>query len=231
MIQMIGVSASYGQGQKPVLNNLNISIEDGEFVLITGESGVGKSTFLKLLLRELKPTEGTLLVDEKEICLLTQKELPYYRRKFGMVFQDYRLIANQNAYENVKLARLAVGNVGKDTETNLCSLFSLLGITDLYKALPEEMSGGQKQKVCLARALANYPKYLLADEPTGNLDPKTSRDIMQLFALIQKQGTTVIVATHDKQYAEGLGYREIVLANTIKHKEEKHENSSIGTCL
>lgn len=218
---MIGVSASYGQGQKPVLNNLNISIEDGEFVLITGESGVGKSTFLKLLLRELKPTEGKLLVDERDICLLTKKELPYYRRKFGMVFQDYRLIANQNAYENVKLARLAVGNVGKDTETNLCSLFSLLGITDLYKALPEEMSGGQKQKVCLARALANYPKYLLADEPTGNLDPKTSRDMMQLFGLIQKQGTTVIVATHDKQYAEGLGYREIVLANTIEHRGEK----------
>ena len=221
MIQMTGVSASYGQGQKPVLSDLNIEIEDGEFVLLTGESGVGKSTFLKLLLRELTPTEGKIFVDEQEISRLTKKELPYYRRRFGMVFQDYRLISNQNAYENVKLARLAVGNVGKDTDVSLCSLFSLLGITDLYKAFPEEMSGGQKQKVCLARALANYPKYLLADEPTGNLDPKTSREIMQLFALIHKQGTTVIVATHDKQYAEGLGYREIVLANHIEHKGEK----------
>ena len=197
MIRFVDVSAGYGTEQEPVFAHFNETIEEGEFVLVTGESGVGKSTFVRLLLCELLPKRG---------------QIPAYRRKLGVVFQDHRLIPDRSAYENVKLARLVAGGRSRDTDQMICSLFSLFGITELYKRYPNEMSGGQQQKVCLARAVMNYPRYLLADEPTGNLDPESSREIMKFFELVHRQGTTVIVVTHDLEAADGLACRRIELS-------------------
>ena len=212
MIRFVDVSAGYQTEQEPVFTNLNETIEDGEFVLVTGESGVGKSTFVRLLLRELMPLAGQVIVDGQDLALMKRRQLPAYRRKLGVVFQDHRLITDQSAYENVKLARLVAGGRGRDTDQMICSLFSLFGITELYKRYPNEMSGGQQQKVCLARAMMNYPRYLLADEPTGNLDPESSREIMKFLELVHRQGTTVIAVTHDLEASEGLACRRIELS-------------------
>ena len=212
MIRFVDVSAGYQTEQETVFTHLNETIEDGEFVLVTGESGVGKSTFVRLLLRELMPLAGQVMVDGQDLTLMKRRQLPAYRRKLGVVFQDHRLIPDQSAYENVRLARLVAGGRGRDTEQMKCSLFSLFGITELYKRYPGEMSGGQQQKVCLARAMMNYPRYLLADEPTGNLDPESSREIMKFLELVHRQGTTVIAVTHDLEAAEGLACRRIELS-------------------
>lgn len=212
MIRFVDVTAGYETLEEPVFEHLNATIEDGEFVLVTGESGVGKSTFIRLLLRELMPSSGQVLVDGQDLSLLDRKQLPVYRRKLGVVFQDHRLVSDRNAYENVKLARLVAGGRSRDADQMISSLFSLFGITELYKRYPDEMSGGQQQKVCLARAIMNYPRYLLADEPTGNLDPESSREIMKFLELIHRQGTTVIVVTHDLEAAEGLACRRIELS-------------------
>ena len=155
---------------------------------------------------------GQVFVDGQDLSLLKRGQIPTYRRKLGVVFQDHRLIPDRSAYENVKLARLVAGGRSRDTDQMICSLFSLFGITDLYKRYPDEMSGGQQQKVCLARAVMNYPRYLLADEPTGNLDPESSREIMKFFELVHRQGTTVIVVTHDLEAADGLACRRIELS-------------------
>nr|DAL45249.1 MAG TPA_asm: putative ATPase involved in cell division [Caudoviricetes sp.] len=212
MIRFVDVSAGYGTEQEPVFTHFSETIEDGEFVLVTGESGVGKSTFVRLLLCELLPLAGQVFVDGQDLSLLKRGQIPVYRRKLGVVFQDHRLIPDRSAYENVKLARLVAGGRRRDTDQMICSLFSLFGITELYKRYPNEMSGGQQQKVCLARAVMNYPRYLLADEPTGNLDPESSREIMKFFELVHRQGTTVIVVTHDLEAADGLACRRIELS-------------------
>ena len=212
MIRFVDVSAGYGTEQEPVFTHFSETIEDGEFVLVTGESGVGKSTFVRLLLCELLPLAGQVFVDGQDLSLLKRGQIPVYRRKLGVVFQDHRLIPDRSAYENVKLARLVAGGRRRDTDQMICSLFSLFGITELYKRYPDEMSGGQQQKVCLARAVMNYPRYLLADEPTGNLDPESSREIMKFFELVHRQGTTVIVVTHDLEAADGLACRRIELS-------------------
>ena len=212
MIRFVDVSAGYGTEQEPVFTHFSETIEEGEFVLVTGESGVGKSTFVRLLLCELLPLAGQVFVDGQDLSLLKRGQIPVYRRKLGVVFQDHRLIPDQSAYENVKLARLVAGGRRRDTDQMICSLFSLFGITELYKRYPNEMSGGQQQKVCLARAVMNYPRYLLADEPTGNLDPESSREIMKFFELVHRQGTTVIVVTHDLEAADGLACRRIELS-------------------
>lgn len=211
MIRFRDVSARYPETQEMVFTQLNEVIDDGEFVLVTGESGVGKSTFIRLLLRELAPVSGSVTVDGQDLAALTRRQLPYYRRRLGVVFQDFRLVPELNAYENVKLARLAAGGADKKTDQMICSLFSTLGISELYRRLPREMSGGQQQKVCLARAMVNYPEYLLADEPTGNLDPVSAREIMQFLELVNRQGTTVIVVTHDMEAAAGMDCRQIRL--------------------
>lgn len=212
MIRFVDVSAGYGTEQEPVFTHFSETIEDGEFVLVTGESGVGKSTFVRLLLCELLPLAGQVFVDGQDLSLLKRGQIPVYRRKLGVVFQDHRLIPDRSAYENVKLARLVAGGRRRDTDQMICSLFSLFDITELYKRYPNEMSGGQQQKVCLARAVMNYPRYLLADEPTGNLDPESSREIMKFFELVHRQGTTVIVVTHDLEAADGLACRRIELS-------------------
>lgn len=211
MIQFEQVTKRYEATDTLVFDHFSTLIQKGEFVLLTGKSGVGKSTFIKLLLKETEPNSGSIRVLDQDIVAMPQREIPYYRRKLGIVFQEFYLIPDRTVYENVEIARLILGGSKKDCRTVITSLFSLLGITHLFKKYPRELSGGEQQKVCLARALVNYPSILLADEPTGNLSPGESRELMKLLELVHLQGITVVVATHDKDSAESLEYREIML--------------------
>ena len=211
MIRFEHVTQQYEGERKPVLEDFSTVIEDGEFILLTGESGVGKSSFIRLLLKEIAATSGEIFVLDYKLSALSHRQLPYYRRKLGVVFQDSRLVSGQTAYQKVELARRILGGTKKENRRVITSLFVLLGITNLHNRYPEELSGGEKQKVCLARALVNFPTVLLADEPTGNLSPSESRELMKLFELVHRQGITVVVATHDRESARGLGYREIFL--------------------
>jgi len=209
MIQFQDVTKRYEEGGAAVLEHYSEKISDGEFILLTGESGAGKSTFIRLLLREAVPTKGRIYVDGQDIMKLGRRQIPYYRRRIGVVFQEFRLVRDMTVYENMRAAQAAMG--GRAMGARIASLFSLMGLTDLYRRYPAELSGGQQQKACLARALLNDPRLLLADEPTGNLDPASSGEMMRLFDFIHRQGVTVVVATHDREAAKGLSYREIRL--------------------
>lgn len=214
MIRFQNVTKVYEDTGTEVFSHFDQEIEDGELILLTGKSGCGKTTFIRLLLKETPFTEGEIYVAGKKLSGLSAREIPVYRRQIGVVFQDFRLVPEMTVYENVQLAGLAVNGRKKDYQKRCGFLFSMLGITNLHKRYPKELSGGQMQKVCMARALMNHPSILLADEPTGNLDDEASKEIMRLFSLIREQGITVIVATHDKKNAEGIPYREIALGKT-----------------
>lgn len=211
MIQFEHVAKRYENTGHDVLTDFSEWVQRGEMILLTGKSGAGKSTLIRMLLKDIEPTSGTIRVFGKELGGLTEQELPYYRRKMGVVFQDGILVPERTVYENVELARIAVGAKRRDNRKVIASLFQLLGITDLFRRYPHQLSGGERQKVCLARALVNYPSLLLADEPTGNLSAEESRQIMRLFALANRQGITVVVATHDLESTEGLSCRTIML--------------------
>lgn len=211
MILCRHVRKIYEENSCLALEDLNLEIADGEFVLLTGNSGCGKTTLIRLLLKEIEPTAGEIWVNERELSSIPDEKIPYYRREVGVVFQDARLFEKRTVYQNIDLARIIVGGRKKDSSLKIGALLNMLGIQKLHKRYPSELSGGEKQKVCLARALVNHPTILLADEPTGNLDPASAAEIMQLFGLIHKQGTTVIVATHDPEAAAGLYDREIRL--------------------
>ena len=202
MIQFVHVTKQYEGEPEPVLRDFCAVIEDGEFVLLTGESGIGKSTCIRLLLREIPVTSGEIFVLDQELGALSDKQLPFYRRKLGVVFQDTYLVPEQTVYQNVELARLIVGGTKKENRTVITSLFVLLGITHLHNRYPRELSGGERQKVCLARALVNYPSILLADEPTGALDSQTGKEILALFQRLNEMGNTIIMITHDLSVAQ-----------------------------
>ena len=205
------VTKVYEDTNSKVLDNFSMVVEKGEFVILTGESGIGKTTLLRLLLREINPDRGKIQVGEYDLGRLPENKVPYYRRKLGVIFQDSRLINTKNVYENICLAREVVGGRKKDSRKVVTAICSFLKIADLYKRYPKELSGGEKQKVCLARALVNYPDLILADEPTGNLSYDESIELMKLFQLIHKQGVTVVIATHDKESLGDILYREIIL--------------------
>lgn len=211
MIEFMHVTKRYEGSKEDVFQDFNVEIKAGEFVLLTGESGAGKSTFIRLLLKDTEITSGTIYVLNQDIGQLKEREVPFYRRKMGVVFQDARLMPERTVYQNVEIARLIAGGGTRSNRAVISSLFTLLGITHLYKRYPSQLSGGEKQLVCLARALVNYPSILLADEPTGNLSPEESTEVMRLFELVHRQGITVVVAAHDKASARGLEYREIML--------------------
>ena len=198
MITFENVTKSYGNGA-PALSNLNIEIEDGEFVFVVGTSGSGKSTFIKLLLKELEPTEGKIIVNDTELRKLRSGKTAKYRRKVGVVFQDFRLLKDRNVYENIAFAQRVIGVSTREIKKNVPRMLSLVGLSEKYKSFPNELSGGEQQRVALARALVNKPALLLADEPTGNLDPGNSWEIMKLLDEINKQGTTVVVVTHNME--------------------------------
>ena len=220
MITFENVTKSYGNGA-PALSNLNIEIEDGEFVFVVGTSGSGKSTFIKLLLKELEPTEGKIIVNDTELRKLRSGKTAKYRRKVGVVFQDFRLLKDRNVYENIAFAQRVIGVSTREIKKNVPRMLSLVGLSEKYKSFPNELSGGEQQRVALARALVNKPALLLADEPTGNLDPGNSWEIMKLLDEINKQGTTVVVVTHNMEIVERMQKRVITMKKVITVSDSK----------
>lgn len=220
MITLENVSKAYSTGA-PALNNVSLKIEAGEFVFVVGDSGSGKSTLIKLLLRELLPTSGKIMVNDIDVASLRHKQIPKYRRKLGVVFQDFRLLKDRNVYENVAFAQRIVQTPSKEIKKNVPSILSTVGLAGKYKARPKQLSGGEQQRVALARALVNNPPILLADEPTGNLDPKNSWEIMKLLEEINEIGTTVLVVTHNREIVNAMKKRVITMNKGVIVNDEK----------
>ena len=218
MITLENVSKAYSTGA-PALNNVSLKIEAGEFVFVVGDSGSGKSTLIKLLLRELLPTSGKIMVNDIDVASLRHKQIPKYRRKLGVVFQDFRLLKDRNVYENVAFAQRIVQTPSKEIKKNVPSILSTVGLAGKYKA--KQLSGGEQQRVALARALVNNPPILLADEPTGNLDPKNSWEIMKLLEEINERGTTVLVVTHNREIVNAMKKRVITMNKGVIVNDEK----------
>ena len=220
MIKINDVSKSYGNGA-PALSNLSLEIEDGEFVFVVGASGSGKSTFIKLLLKELEPTEGSIEVNDINLSKLRSRGTSKYRRKIGVVFQDFRLLQDRDVFENVAFAQRVIGVPASEIKKNVAKMLSLVGLAEKYRSNPNELSGGEQQRVALARALVNRPSILLADEPTGNLDPDNSWEIMKLLEKVNEQGTTVIVVTHNMEIVEAMNKRVITMKKGVKVSDNK----------
>ena len=214
MIKLEHVSKSYSAGI-PALNDVNLEIEDGEFVFIVGDSGSGKSTLIKLLLKELEPTEGTITVNGKELKKIKKKQVPRYRRKVGVVFQDFRLLKDRNVYDNIAFAQKVIGESNMQIKKKVPKMLSLVGLAAKYKSYPKELSGGEQQRVAIARALINEPAILLADEPTGNLDNNNAWEIMKLLEEINEKGTTVIVVTHNLEIVKVMKKRVITVKKGV----------------
>lgn len=193
------------------LKDINLKINKGEFVFIVGQSGAGKSTFIKLIFREELPTKGQIFFNGKNIARLRPREVPYLRRRIGIVFQDFRLLPEKTVYENVAFALEVIGESKKQIQKRVPKLLKEVGLINKSRSKPSELSGGEQQRVALARALANSPDILLADEPTGNLDPKNSMEIMKLLDDVNKRGTTVVVATHARDLVDLMRKRVIEL--------------------
>ena len=220
MIKIEGVSKTYGNGA-PALNNLNLDIDDGEFVFVVGASGSGKSTFIKLLLKELNPAEGTITVDDVKLSKLRSRSVAKYRRKIGVVFQDFRLLQDRDVYSNIAFAQRVIGVAPREIKKNVSKVLALVGLSEKYRSNPNELSGGEQQRVALARAIVNKPQILLADEPTGNLDPENSWEIMKLLDKVNRQGTTVIVVTHNMEIVERMNKRVITMKKGVKVSDSK----------
>ncbi|ABG87302.1 cell division ATP-binding protein FtsE [Clostridium perfringens] len=210
MIEFRNVSKVYNKNVK-ALTNVNINIDKGEFVFLVGPSGAGKSTFIKMLLKEVEPSTGNIVMGNEDLSKIKRRQIPYHRRKIGMVFQDFRLIPTLNVYENVAFAMRVVGASPKEIRKRVPMVLSLVGLSDKYKMFPNELSGGEQQRVSIARAIVNNPKVLIADEPTGNLDPETAKEIMELIDDINKAGTTVVMATHAKEIVNSMKKRVIAI--------------------
>lgn len=210
MIKLEHVSKSYSAGI-PALNDVSLEIEDGEFVFIVGDSGSGKSTMIKLLLKELEPTEGTITVDGKQLGRIRRKHIPKFRRNIGVVFQDFRLLKDRNVYDNVAFAQKVIGEPNSRIRKKVPLMLSMVGLAPKYRSFPKELSGGEQQRVAIARALINEPSILLADEPTGNLDNNNAWEIMKLLEEINAKGTTVIVVTHNLEIVKVMKKRVITV--------------------
>lgn len=220
LISLTDVSKTYSSGVQAV-KNLNIKIRKGEFVFIVGSSGSGKSTLIKMLLRETEPTNGKIMACGKDLSRLKSRQISKYRRNLGVVFQDFRLLMDRNVFENVAFAQRVIEVPTRIIRRKVPAILSQVGLSDKYKANPKELSGGEQQRVALARALVNNPLILLADEPTGNLDPKNSWEIMNLLDEINKRGTTVIVVTHNKEIVDMMQKRVITMHKGILISDEQ----------
>lgn len=196
MIEFKNVSKTYSNGTH-ALRNVSLEIPDGEFVFIVGSSGAGKSTFLKLIMCEETPNEGEIIVNQTRLSSLKRRQIPYLRRKMGIVFQDFRLIDNMSVYDNVAFAMHVIGATQSEIKKRVPYILSLLNLQDKVKCRPTELSGGEQQRVGLARALVNNPKLIIADEPTGNIDPALSFEIVDLLSEINRRGTTILMVTHE----------------------------------
>lgn len=202
MIRMDQVSMQYSTGVD-ALCDVSIRIEKGEFVFVVGKSGSGKSTFIKLLLKELNPSEGRIFVAGRQVTNLSRKQVSLYRRQIGVVFQDFRLLKNKTVYENIEFAQQIIGMNKREIARNVAIMLEMVGLKGKENAYPGELSGGEQQRVAIARALANAPKLLLADEPTGNLDPKTAEIVFgELLSIVKETGLSALIATHNFDLAD-----------------------------
>ena len=220
MIELREVTKEYSKGVA-ALNGVNIKIEQGEFVFIVGDSGSGKSTFIRLLMKELEPTSGKITVMGQDLEKLTHNQIPFYRRKIGVVFQDFRLLKDRNVYENIAFALRVTEAPTRVIKKKVPAALSLVGLAQKYKSYPKELSGGEQQRVAIARAIVNEPSILLADEPTGNLDPDNSWEIMKLLEEANQRGTTVIVVTHNHEIVKAMKKRVITMKKGIIVGDEK----------
>jgi len=210
MVHLDAVSVEYASGVK-ALTDVTMSVGKGDFVFVVGATGSGKSTMLKLLYRESTPNIGAVIVDGEDVSLMSRNAVPYLRRKLGIVFQDFKLLPQKNVWENLAFAMRAVGHSPKEIRRRIGEVLELVGLTHRCDAFPNQMSGGEQQRAAIARALINHPTLLIADEPTGNLDPDTSWEIMQLLDQINLRGTTMLVATHDSQVVDRMKKRVVQL--------------------
>lgn len=210
VLKMTDVSKVY-PGGSVALQNVDIHIEPGEFVFVVGPSGAGKSTFIKMLFREVLPTTGSIFVNGVDILSLTPNEIPYMRRQLGIIFQDYRLLPDRTVYENVAFAMEVIETPRRKIKRRVLNVLDLVGLRHRADAYPNELSGGEQQRIAIARAIVNDPIMVIADEPTGNLDPETSWDIMEIFKEINAEGTTIVMATHDKEIVDAMGKRVIAI--------------------
>ena len=212
VIEFRNVSKVYDSTDTHALNHVNIKIEDGEFVFVVGSSGAGKSTFLKLIMHEEKPTEGEVIFNEYSSATLKKRQVPYYRRTMGIVFQDFRLIPKMTVYDNVAFAMRVIGAKEKDIRKRVPYILQLVGLSQKARSMPNELSGGEQQRVAIARALVNNPSVIIADEPTGNLDPARSLEIMMLLEQINALGTTVLVVTHERELVNRFTKRVVAIS-------------------
>lgn len=211
MIHMKNVKKIYDDTGTIALENINLDVKKGEFVFVVGPSGAGKSTFIKLLLREVVPDEGVLTVNGRDVIRMSKKDVPYLRRGLGVIFQDYRLLPDKTVYENVAFAMQVIEAPRRLIQRNVNNVLEIVGLRDKYKCFPNQLSGGEQQRVAIARAIVNNPTILIADEPTGNLDPETSWEIMDIFLKINAAGTTILMATHDKEIVNVMKKRVIAI--------------------
>lgn len=220
MIEISKLTKTYEKSSR-ALKGLNITIDDGEFVFITGRSGSGKSTLLKILLKEVEPTSGRVVVNDMDIGKMPRRYVPKYRRMLGVVFQDFRLLKDRTVYENVAFAQRVIGASGRTIRESVPQMLKMVGLSSKYKSYPHQLSGGEQQRVAIARALINKPEVLLADEPTGNLDPHNAMEIMKLLEEINRQGTTVIVVTHSHEIVDMMKKRVITIDKGVIISDEE----------
>ena len=210
MIEISNVSKTYETGNKAI-KDVSLTIDDGEFVFVVGRSGSGKSTLMKLLLKELEPTRGRIVVNDMDLGKMPRRYIPKYRRRLGVVFQDFRLLKDRTVFENVAFAQRVIGVPPRLIRETVPEMLRLVGLSSKYKAYPRQLSGGEQQRVAIARALINDPEVLLADEPTGNLDSFNTHEIMRLLEEINQRGTTVIVVTHSQEMVDEMNKRVITM--------------------
>ncbi len=219
MIELIDVKKEYSQGNA-ALNGVSLKIEQGEFIFIVGDSGSGKSTLIRLIMKELDPTSGTIIVNGKNLKRVKHRHIPKYRRALGVIFQDFRLLKDRNVYENVAFAQRVIETPSRVIKKKVPAVLSLVGLAQKYKSYPKELSGGEQQRVAIARAIVNEPAILLADEPTGNLDPTNSWEIMSLLEEANQMGTTVLVVTHNHEIVAEMNKRVITMKQGVVFSDE-----------
>jgi cell division transport system ATP-binding protein len=220
VIRFENVSKVYARGARPALDQISMEVERGEFVFLVGSSGSGKSTFLRLVLREERPTSGQIHALGRDLSQVSRWKVPHLRRRIGTVFQDFRLLPNKNVFDNVAIALQVIGKPRHHILTTVPETLDLVGLAGKEKRLPHELSGGEQQRVAIARAMVNRPQVLLADEPTGNLDPTTSIGIMRLLDRINRTGTTIVMATHDDEIVDQMRKRVVELADGVMVRDQ-----------
>lgn len=220
MIELKDVTKEYSNGNS-ALNGVNLKIEQGEFVFIVGDSGSGKSTLIRLIMKEMEPTSGTIIVNGKNLTRMKHRHVPKYRRCLGVVFQDFRLLKDRNIYDNVAFAQRVIETPSRVIKKKVPAALSQVGLAQKYKSFPKELSGGEQQRVAIARAIVNEPMILLADEPTGNLDPTNSWEIMSLLEEANQMGTTILVVTHNHEIVSEMNKRVITMKQGIIYSDER----------